>query len=132
MDNTNKDLKWLSFWFVIHFIADISAAIPLMFFPEFFLSLIGWQVVDTVTARLIAAVLFAFGIESLLGRNSDIKTFKAMLNLKVIWSGCAILGLLLSIIEGSHGRPISLYILLIIFVSFNFIWVFFRLKLKNK
>ncbi len=132
MDNADKTLKWLSFWFIIHFIADVFVAVPLMFIPDIFLKLIGWQVVDTVTARLIAAVLFAIGIESFLGRNSDVKTFKAMLNLKVIWSGCAILGLLLSIIEGSHGRPLSLYAFLFIFISFNFIWVFFRLKIKNK
>lgn len=127
----NKVLKSLSIWFYIHFIVDVLFAIPLMFFPEITLTLLGWQYADPVTARIVAAALFAIGIESFLGRSSDVKTFKAMLNLKIIWSGSAIFGFLLSLLQGSQGRTWSIYLFLIIFCGFNIVWVYFRLKMRD-
>ncbi len=63
----------LRIWFVIHFIADISFALPMFLFPIKFLSLLGWINVDPIAARLVAAALFGIGIESLLGRNATVE-----------------------------------------------------------
>jgi hypothetical protein len=49
-------------WFVIHFVADVLFAVPLFFFPETTLSLLGWTDVDPAATRLVAAALFGIGI----------------------------------------------------------------------
>jgi len=92
-------------WFVVHFLVDILFAVPLMLAPVYTLSLFGWQQVDPFTARLVAAALFAIGIESFLGRNADRSNYRAMLNLKIIWSLAAVTGLLLSMFHGAQGSP---------------------------
>ena len=83
--------KWLKRFFVLHFIIDISIAIPLFIAPIFFLENLGWQEIDPVAARLVASALFGIGIESYLGRNSSGETMVNMLNLKIIWSLSAII-----------------------------------------
>ncbi len=50
-------------WFVIHFIADMLFGIPLLFFPEFVLPLLGWGVVDPISTRVVGAALMGIGIE---------------------------------------------------------------------
>lgn len=115
-------------WFVVHFVADMLAAVPLMVAPRYFMELVGWQSVDPVTTRLVAAALFGIGIESLLGRNADRATFRAMLNLKIIWSGTAILGIAWSIAEGA---PRAAWAFLGIFVGFHILWWVYRLRLRG-
>lgn len=65
----------LRVWFVIHFAVDMLFAIPLLFFPEFLLPLLGWKVVDPITSRLVGAALLGIGGESLLGRNASKEVF---------------------------------------------------------
>ena len=117
--------------FLVHCIADVSFALPLMFAPVAFLTLLGWQSVDTVAARLTAAALFGIGIESWLGRGATIEQFAALLNLKIIWSAAAVVGLALSLIEGAHGRPVTLWLVLGVFVVFHILWLRYRLSLNR-
>ncbi|MFW5790389.1 MAG: hypothetical protein ACOCWE_03955 [Bacillota bacterium] len=124
----NRVSNWLSRFFVLHFIIDMIFAIPLFFFPESFLSFFGWQAVDPVMTRLVAAALFGIGIESLLGRNGSRESFKAMLNLKIIWSLGAIGGLLLSM-EQSPADFI-IWVVLFTFIAFNILWVYWRIRLN--
>ena len=128
---SNNVYKQLNFWFVVHFLADVIIAIPLFFFPEQFLSIFGWGYVDPIMARFVAAALFAIGIESYLGRNSDKGGFMAMLNLKIIWSFFAILGIALSLIQGYFNNQVIGWILLLIFAAFHFLWLYYRRKLKK-
>ncbi len=118
---------WLTRLFVLHFIIDMLFAIPLFLFPEYFLTLLGLENFNPLFVRLVAAALFGIGIESLLGRNSSPEVFKAMLNLKIIWSSAAIIGIILSIPE----ITVDMIILLIlgVFIIFNVIWVYWRIKL---
>ncbi len=129
--NSGGDIvpKALRTWFVIHFWADILFALPLFVAPVAVLQLVGWQQVDPITARLVAAALFGIGIESLLGRNQDAEGFLPMLNLKVIWSLTASIGIAWSILEGAHGRPLFAWLTLGIFVGFHFVWVYWRMRL---
>lgn len=115
--------------FVIHCIVDCIFAVPLMIFPEYVLTMLGWQTVDPVAARLVAAALFGIGIESYLGRNSGIEAFKGMLNLKVIWSLAAVTAIGWSIAEGAHGASQWLWILLAIFAVFNILWLYWRVRI---
>lgn len=118
----------LHHWFVVHFLADVLFAVPLFVAPQQFLALFGWTVVDPIAARLVAAALFGIGIESLLGRNASLATFRAMLNLKIIWSAAAVIGIAWSLWEGAV-RPWGGWVVLVIFAYFHGLWVWWRMRL---
>ncbi len=121
----------LRFAFVVHCVADCVFAVPLMVDPDGFLRLLGWTTVDPIAARIVAAALFGIGIESFLGRNAGKEWFTNMLDLKIIWSLCASAGIALSLLGGAQGRPVWGWILLLVFIAFNGIWVFFRLRIRS-
>ena len=114
-------------WFVIHFVMDMLTGIPLLFFPEAVMPLLGWTTVDPIATRVVGAALMGIGIESYLGRNASIEVFRAMLNLKVIWSSSAILGIGLGIWKGG---PTAGWLFMGIFVIFWVVWVYYWRKLK--
>lgn len=123
--------KQLRRWFTIHFVIDVVFAAALFIAPIRFLTAAGWESVDPVAARLVAAALFGIGIESLLGRNSTMDSFKTMLTLKVIWSSAAVIGIALSLIEGAQGRPLLAYGILAVFIVFNIIWTRFLVQVRK-
>jgi hypothetical protein len=114
-------------WFVIHFVADMLFGIPLLFFPRLLLPLLGWTTYDPLTSRLVGAALMGIGLESLLGRNASAETFRAMLNLKIIWASSAIFAILAALFEGS---PPASWAFLGIFIVFWGVWVYYRVKLR--
>ncbi|HLD80050.1 MAG TPA: hypothetical protein VJA18_05825 [Candidatus Nanoarchaeia archaeon] len=114
-------------WFVIHFVVDYLFAIPLFVAPAWFLSLFGFTVVEPVTARLVAAALFAIGSISLLSSNESANTYKTLLKLKIIWSVSAIAGLLVSLWQGA---PVLLWLIVIVFALFCGIWIYYLNKLS--
>ncbi len=115
-------------WFVVHFVADIVFAVPLILAPEATLRLFGWRVIDPVTARLVGAALVGVGVQSLLGRGEGVEAYRAMLSLKCLWSGAAVLGLTLSI---AQGAPPMTWAFLAIFVAFAALWNYYRLALRR-
>lgn len=116
-------------WFVVHCILDVISAIPLMIAPVAFLSLLGWTTVDPYASRLVAAALLGIGIESYLGRNAGVEAFRGMLNLKIIWSASAIFGLVITAL--TIGGSLFVWLIVIIFVAFNILWVYYRLQLRE-
>lgn len=110
-------------WFILHFILDILFAIPLLLFPAAFLQMMGFEMVGTMTARLVGAALISIGGNSFLMRNKGKETYISMLNLKLLWSSFAVIGILITMIEGG---PIIGWILLGIFIVFFIIWVYFK------
>ena len=118
-------------WFVVHFIADVVFALPLFFAPNVVLTWAGWQHVDPISTRLVAAALFGIGIESLIGRNANRESFRAMLNLKVIWSAMATAGIAWSMADGAHGRPLMGWLILGVFAAFHVLWLYWRLQLRG-
>ena len=119
----------LKTWFVIHFAVDMLFAVPLMLAPVFTLRLVGWEQVDPFTARLVAAALFGIGIESFLGRNAGSEAYRGMLDLKIIWSFAAVLGLLVSMLQGAQGSPPVVWGIILLFLAFNLLWVYWRVRL---
>ena len=113
-------------WFVVHFVADLVFALPLFVAPRPFLMVFGWNEVDPVTTRLVAAALLGIGIQSLLGRNERPETFRAMLNLKIIWSSTATLGIVASI---AQGAPAMAWGFAAIFGGFCGVWTYWRRRL---
>jgi len=121
----------LKMWFIIHFIADVAFAIPLMVIPEIFLTSLGWTTVDPISARLVAAALFGIGIESFIGRNASIDSFISMLNLKIIWSLTAVIAVGVSLIQGAqNGAPMA-WGIFGVFLIFHFLWLYWRITLQK-
>ncbi|MBE2252969.1 MAG: hypothetical protein IAE78_25780 [Myxococcus sp.] len=112
--------------FIVHFIADVVFAVPLFFAPVQLLTALGWHAVDPLATRLVAAALFGIGIQSWLGRDEPREAFKAMLNLKVIWSAAATLGLIWSMLDGG---PMMGWAFVAIFSGFHLLWLRYRLLL---
>jgi len=118
-------------WFVIHFFIDMMVGIPLFFFPEWFLGILGWTQVDTLMTRIVGAAFFGIGVESYLGRNASMEVFKGMLNLKIIWSATATFGIGWSFLEGSQGNPLWVFLTLATFLLFHINWIYWRVRINK-
>ncbi len=121
----------LKTWFLVHFYVDLIVAVPLFFFPEAILIFLGWENPDLITARLFAAALFGIGISSLLVKKAGFEVYVNMLNLKIIWSTFAILGIFLSILQLEGTRPFGAFFALFVFVFFNFLWIYWKVRLEK-
>jgi len=97
-----------------------------LFIPEIVLPLLGWTTIDPIATRVVGAALMGIGVESYLGRNADVEVFRAMLNLKIIWSGSAVLGIALGLWRGGAQAG---WLFLGIFFVFWCIWVYYWRKL---
>ncbi|MDK1027777.1 MAG: hypothetical protein QGM50_05295 [Anaerolineae bacterium] len=126
--NSERVPKTLRTWFVIHFIADVLFGFPLLFFPQAILNFFGWTTYDPIMTRLVGAALLGIGIESFLGRNASADTYRGLLNLKLIWSSCALFAIGVGIAEGA---PISAWLFLVVFVMFWGVWVYYRVKIRR-
>ena len=120
--------KSLRFWFVIHFVVDFIFAIPLLVAPVWLLTLFSFETPDPFTARLVSAALLGIGGESLLGWEGSIEAFRAMLNLKIIWSLGATGGIILTLIF--NGGPLMAYVVLLLFAGFSGLWIYYRFLLR--
>ena len=122
----------LRMWFVIHFVIDVVVGLPLFFAPREVLGMFGWIAIDPFAARLAAAALMGIGIESFLGRNAAREAFKGMLQLKLIWSAFAAVGLAWSTLEGNLKYPLIGWLLTGTFAAFHALWWYWLLRLKDK
>ncbi len=84
-----------------------------------------------MATRLAAAALFGIGLESLLGRNAGREAFKGMLQLKLVWSAFATIGLAWSTLEGAVQNPMIGWLLVAIFTAFHALWWYWLLRLTN-
>lgn len=114
-------------WFTVHFLADWLFAVPLFFAPRAFLGALGWTAIDTVTARIVAAALVGIGTQSLLGRHATVDSYRTMLNLKILWSATATLGILWSCLEGAPPMAWGFFGA---FLAFNGLWSYWRWRLR--
>ncbi len=121
-------LRSLRIWFLVHFWVDYAFAVPLFLFPRGTLALLGWVTVDPVATRIVAAALFAIGGVSLISRNTGRETHKHLLNLKLIWSFAAIVGLLLAMTQDT--KPLGIIPALVLFIAFGGVWFYYRLRLR--
>jgi len=115
-------------WFVIHCIVDVLFAVPLLIAPRALLTLFSGTQFDPFTARLVAAALFGIGLESYLGRNAGVEAMRGMLNLKIIWSAFAVIGMSVTLLSGQGPR--FGWVLVAIFLAFNVLWGSYRLRLR--
>src|SRR5688500_18971493 len=115
-------------FFVFHAAVDLAIGLPLLVAPEALLRALGWTTVDPASARLAAAALLAIGGKSLAARNAGAESYRAMLDLKLLWSSSAIVGLILSI---GDGAPAACWAFLALFVAFFGIWTHYRIRMKQ-
>jgi hypothetical protein len=114
--------KSLRVWFTIHFIVDMLFAIPLIVFPTTFLSFFGFTG-ELMFARLVGAALIGIGGASYFTQKKE--SFKIMLQLKLLWSGAAIVAILWSIIEGTS---VWAWLFLVIFCGFFGVWMYYKVN----
>lgn len=117
----------LRYWFKLHFFVDMLFALPLMIAPIWTLHLLGFQNIDPITTRLVAAALFGIGGVSLLANKAGDETYKTLLNLKIIWSLTAILGMLISL----EQAPKTIWLLIATFAVFSSAWIYYRKELNK-
>jgi hypothetical protein len=111
-------------WFVIHFVVDLIFSVPLILFPHAALALVGQTVVgDALSYRIMGAAFFAIGTTSLLMRNAGLESYRALLNLKILWSSAALVGIMLAIVQDASKIA---WLPFGIFVIFWFVWVWYR------
>ena len=125
-----KRFDRLSYWFIVHGIVDILFAIPLMVIPEAFLEALGWQVVDPFVARVVGAALIGIGGESLIAMKAELDSVKRMLELKILWSVAAIVGLIISAVI-AESMPWGVWPIGGIFVVFSIVWVVWRFRISG-
>jgi hypothetical protein len=85
--------------------------------------------VDPFTARLVAAALFGIGIESYLSRNASPDSYRSMLDLKIIWSTAAVVGMVLTVWQYPSFRIIPAFLFIAVFAVFNAVWTYWRIRL---
>jgi len=117
----------LRIWFLVHFVADLIFAIPLIFFPDWIFGLFGFTVIEPTTSRLLGAGLIGIGGASLFAYKKGKESFDILLTLKILWSLSAILILLFSIIDGA---PKTLWLITAIFTVFSSVWIYYKIKLQ--
>jgi hypothetical protein len=115
-------------WFVAHSVVEVVLGLPLLLCPGLLLHALGWTTVDGASTRLVGAALLAIGAQSYFGRNGDLRSCASLLNLKLVWSYAAILGLLLSIGEGA---PSAVWAVLSAFIAFAGVWTHYRIRFKQ-
>lgn len=110
-------------WFVFHGVVDALFAVPLFLAPGTTLSALGVPGGDPLLGRMVAAALVAIGGHSLRMRRADVSAYRAMLDLKLLWSGAAMAALLFG---GSMSGPLRAVFLL--FFVFFCVWARFRFR----
>lgn len=117
--------KNLRRWFLFHFWVDLIFALPLILAPVWFMGLFDFEVTETLTPRLVGAALLGIGGASLVMHKAGLEAFKTMLQLKIIWSGAAMLAILLTYWQEKNAY---LWLFFSIFFTFSMVWnyYFFR------
>ena len=115
-------------WFIAHFVIDWLVAVPLFIAPRLVLGAFGWITVDPVSARLVAAALFAIGGRSYFMRHASLEVYRELLVLKVFWSLAATAGLVWSAIQGA---PALTWAFAATFAGFFLVWSYWWRRLAN-
>lgn len=120
--------RGLKTWFILHFIVDILFAIPLILFPDVMMSFFDIASYDLLTPRLVGAALVGIGGVSFVVRNEGRIVYNALLNLKILWSFSAMLGIAIYLLEG--GSKMS-WILFTVFLIFAGVWNYYKVILNR-
>jgi hypothetical protein len=115
-------------WFMVQCVVDLACGLPLLLVPGLFLGALGWRCVDPASARLAGAALVAIGGQSLIARRDGPEVFRVLLNLKLIWSYAAIVGLVVAV---GQGAPAAAWAFLSALIAFAGVWTHYRIRFKQ-
>jgi|AP45_3_1055517.scaffolds.fasta_scaffold12418_2 hypothetical protein len=80
MDTSKQEVpNSLRNWLVFHFYVDYAFAIPFFFVPETTAEILGYDPLDPLAARIVAAALFGIGYSSLLASKFDLEAMRTKL-----------------------------------------------------
>jgi len=127
----NKVSQSLKTWFFIHFLLDVGFGLPLLFIPSQFLSIMGWGHVDPIFVRLFAAAILGIAVGSWLARNSGVEIYRVMLNIKLIWVGVGLLGMVISLWEAGWQVTWFAWFIVVILLVFIVVWTYFKNQIKR-
>jgi hypothetical protein len=116
--------RGLRAWFLVHAVVDLVFALPLLAAPEWTVRMLGWPAFDPLATRLVGAALLAIGAASWLGRDAGEDGYRLMLDLKLVWAGAAVLGIVLTM-ASSQWPPIG-WVLAALFAAFGAVWAYYR------
>ena len=108
-------------------IVDGFLGIVLFIAPESALRAFGWHSIDSIATRLLASALLGMSAQTWLGRNGDVAELRAGLNLKVVWTGAATIGLAVEVMARS---PALATFALIAFGVFFAQWTYWRIRCR--
>ncbi len=124
-----KNVPWsLRVWFFVHFVVDIVFAIPLLFFPVWFLNIFMFPVDETITARLVGAALIGIGGASFFAHRRGFEAYDILLTLKILWSLGAILALVLGFVATMN---LLIWLVIVIFAVFSGIWIYYKQRINS-
>ncbi len=115
-------------WFLLHFVVDMTFGIPLIFIPVWVMELFEFGSVDTLTVRLVGAALIGIGGASLWANAEKIEVYRSLLQLKILWSGSALVAIALYLFSGGNNWA---YLFFAIFFLFSVIWNYYYSIVKS-
>ncbi len=115
-------------WFAVDAVVGIVAGAPLLLFPGGLLGALGWTTIDPATARLAGAALLAMGLQTHFARHGGLDVYRNLLNLKMIFSAGAALGLFLAV---GDGAPAAAWAFLSLYTGLCGIWTHYRIRMKQ-
>jgi hypothetical protein len=120
--------RTLRTWFLVDAAVDVLGAAALLVAPELVLGRLGWTCVDPVAARIVGAAMLAIGGQSFLGRDAGVEVYRAMLQLKMLWSFAAAGALFVGI---GAGAPPAAWAFLSMFIIFAGVWLHHAIRFRQ-
>lgn len=125
MNEIPKNLRTI---FLLHFFIDALSGITMLLFTKPLLTLFQLSLENLVFVRTTGAALLGIGLVSLLAHRASRETYRQLLYLKLIWSGAAVVGILITLFETQNG---ALWLMLAIFGGFHVLWWYWVIRLKK-
>jgi len=115
-------------WFAAHALVAVAIGLPLFIAPAAVLAILQWAPGDPGMPRLLGACWLSLGVASWRTRRGTVEVIRAMLGLKALWSGLAIVGALGAI---GGGAPGAAWVLLFLSLVFLGIWVHYGIVFRR-
>jgi hypothetical protein len=111
--------------FQVHVVVGALFGLALLFIPECWLGLFGWQIVDAEPYRLVGAAILAFAASSWWAyREAVVDKVRIVVNMEIVWTVLASLVILYGLIAGL--LPAVGWLNFIIMAAFAVAFVVFR------
>ena len=126
----SKNMSGLKIVFMLHFIIAGAVGLQHLLIPRAWTDVIGIEITETGTWRLIGAALLAFAVSSLLAsREIQWERVRILVIMEIIWSFLAALVILWGM--KVEGLPPLEWVNVVLLTVFGGMFSFFYLKMKS-